>query len=57
MITEELLSRINELSKKSKRIGLTKQEQQERYDLRKKYLKAFRENFKKQLDSIEVVDD
>ena len=56
MITTELLKRINELSKKHKASGLTIDETKEREVLRKTYLKGFKSNFKKQLDSIEIVD-
>ena len=56
MITTDLLKRINELSLKYKTIGLTEEEVKERAILRKTYLKGFKSNFKKQLDSIEIVD-
>ncbi|MTI65943.1 MAG: DUF896 domain-containing protein [Firmicutes bacterium] len=56
MLSKEKLSRINELAKKSKNEGLTKEEKKEQKKLREEYLKAFRKNFKRQLDSIEIVD-
>ena len=40
-----------------RRKELTKEEIDEREVLRKEYLAAFRANFKKQLDNIEIVDD
>ena len=51
---QKLINRINELSKKSKDQGLTESEKQEQQILRKEYLQAFRNNFKKQLDNIDV---
>ena len=57
MITKELIDRINVLAKKSKNIGLTEDEKEEQKRLRKEYLASFRNNFKKQLDSIEIVQE
>lgn len=57
MITKELIDRINFLSRKSKQEGLTDEEKNEQAKLRKEYLAAFRSNFKKQMESIEVVDN
>ncbi len=56
MVGQEKLDRINYLSKKSKKEGLTEAEVLEQKELREEYLKVFRENFKKQLDNIEIVD-
>ena len=50
------IERINELAKKSKAEGLSKQEKEEQALLRAEYLQAIRANFKATLDSIEVVD-
>ncbi|EFM12079.1 protein of unknown function DUF896 [Paenibacillus curdlanolyticus YK9] len=49
---EELIARINELSRKHKTVGLTEAETEERAQLRRKYLEVFKGNFKNQLDSI-----
>ncbi|WP_352418843.1 DUF896 domain-containing protein [Proteiniborus sp.] len=57
MISKEKLARINLLARKSKETGLTEQEKEEQKSLRQEYLSAFRENFKKQLECIEIVDD
>ncbi len=57
MISKEKLDRINYLARKSKEIGLSEQEKEEQKILRKEYLSVFRENFKKQLECIEIVDD
>ncbi len=56
-ITKELVDRINALAKKSKAEGLTSEEKVEQKLLRERYLKAFRENFRAQLENIEIVDN
>ncbi len=53
---QKLLTRINELSRKSKSTGLTEEEKKEQVKLRKEYLENFRKKFKQQLNSIEIVD-
>lgn len=53
---ELMIKRINELSRKSKTIGLTEEEKNEQQELRKKYIEAFRSNLKSTLDSIVIVD-
>ena len=57
MIDQRLIQRINFLAKKSKNVGLTNEEKEEQANLRKQYLKLFREGFKQQLDSIEIVKE
>lgn len=57
MITQEMIDRINELSKKKKSVGLNEEEQAEQKALYKEYIAAFRANLKSQLDMIEIVDD
>ncbi|QIB26372.1 DUF896 domain-containing protein [Caloranaerobacter azorensis] len=56
MLSREKLDRINYLARKSKIEGLTKEEKEEQQVLRKEYLKNFRENFKRQLESIKFVE-
>ncbi len=51
------IDRINFLARKNKAQGLTEAELEERAQLRREYLNAIRENFKKTLDSIEFVDN
>lgn len=51
---KKLIDRINYLSRKSKTDGLTETEKNEQQILRKQYLQEFRNNFKKQLDNLEV---
>jgi uncharacterized protein YnzC (UPF0291/DUF896 family) len=56
MIEKKRLDRINHLARKQKGEGLTKEEKEEQRVLREEYLKSFRKQFRKQLDSIEIVD-
>ena len=46
------IDRINELAKKKKEQGLTKEQSK----LRKQYLDSFREGFKQQIESTKVID-
>lgn len=57
MITEQMIARINELAKKASTAGLTDDELEERNDLRKRYIEAFKTSLRAQLDSIEFVDE
>ncbi|SHJ52231.1 Uncharacterized protein YnzC, UPF0291/DUF896 family [Geosporobacter subterraneus DSM 17957] len=52
----EKIDRINFLANKSKKEGLTEEEKLEQKQLREEYLQNFRENFRKQLESIRIVD-
>ncbi len=51
-----LINRINELAKKAKSSELSDSEKIEQQSLRKEYINAFRNNMKKTLDSVTVVD-
>ena len=53
----KLLDRINELARKSKEEGLTEEEIEERDLLRQQYLKNFRNQFKKTLMGVKVIDE
>ncbi|MCY9657360.1 DUF896 domain-containing protein [Paenibacillus chondroitinus] len=54
---EKNIERINELARKAKTVGLSDAEIDERNELRKKYIEAFRGNLKVQLDSIKFTDE
>ncbi|MFC5648423.1 DUF896 domain-containing protein [Paenibacillus solisilvae] len=54
---DELIARINELSRKNKTVGLTPEETIERDALRQKYLENFKRNFRDQLDTIKWAED
>ncbi len=56
MISKEKLNRINQLSKKAKTEGLTKEEKTEQQKLREEYIKNFRKQFKDTLHNVTVVD-
>lgn len=56
MEQSKLIKQINELSQKSKTIGLTEEEKVLQQKLRKEYLKIFRHNFEKQIVNIRVID-
>lgn len=51
---KKLIERINELSRKNKKQGLTPAEVKEREGLRQEYLKQFREQFRAQLENIDI---
>ncbi len=57
MIEKKRLDRINQLARKQKNEGLTKEEKEEQRVLREEYLKSFRKQFRNQLDSIKIVDE
>ncbi|WP_413381362.1 DUF896 domain-containing protein [Alkalihalobacillus sp. 1P02AB] len=57
MLSKDKIERINELSKRAKTVGLTKEEEKEQQKLRKEYLQTFRGAFKNQLHSVKVVDE
>lgn len=54
---DELIKRINELSRKNKAEGLNDSEVAERAVLRRQYLEIFKQNFRLELDRIEIVDE
>ncbi|MDX1807289.1 MAG: DUF896 domain-containing protein [Paenisporosarcina sp.] len=56
MLFPEKIARINELSKKSKSIGLTIEEAKEQTSLRKEYLETFRSSMKNTIENVTVID-
>lgn len=54
---EELIKRINELSRKSKAQGLTDAEKEEQAALRARYIQAFRQGMMNTLDGVYIVDE
>lgn len=56
-MTEELIKRINFLYHKSKSEGLTDEEKKEQTELRKQYIKGFRQGMANTLDSVYIVDE
>ena len=55
-MTQKELDRINELAHKKKSSGLTEEELAEQKELRERFLAEFRENFRRQLENIEIVE-
>ncbi len=55
-MTDELIKRINFLSKKSKTEGLTEEEKAEQDGLRKEYIRQFRQGMLNTLDNVYVMD-
>ena len=56
MLSKEKLARINELSKKSKTVGLTMEEAKEQSKLRSEYLETFRKSMSSTLENVTVYD-
>jgi uncharacterized protein YnzC (UPF0291/DUF896 family) len=54
---QETITRINELSRIQKTIGLSEEQRLEQIELRKIYLAAIKSSLRGQLDQIEIVDD
>ena len=48
------ITRINELARKSKSVGLTPEEKLEQSKLRKEYIASIRMNLRSQLDNIDI---
>ena len=57
MDIDKLVARINELARKQKSVGLNEEELAERSKLREIYLGNIRNNFRAQLNNIEIVDN
>ncbi|SFL84160.1 Uncharacterized protein YnzC, UPF0291/DUF896 family [Paenibacillus sp. 1_12] len=55
--TEPYIKRINELARKAKTVGLTDDELEERNELRKRYIEAFKGSLRNQLETIKFVDE
>ncbi len=54
---ENLIKRINELSKKSREQGLTDEERSEQAALRQEYIKKFRQGMENTLQSVYIMDE
>ena len=57
MIDQKLIDKINFLANKKKTVGLTEEEQKEQDELRKEYLRLFREGFRQRLESITIAKE
>lgn len=52
---QKKIDRINELAKKQKSVGLTEQEKQEQYILRREYIDSFKRSLVGQLENTYIV--
>ncbi|WP_028545431.1 DUF896 domain-containing protein [Paenibacillus taiwanensis] len=57
MNIDMMISRINELARKHKTVGLTQEEVAERAQLREQYLALFRKQVRNNLDNIRWAED
>ena len=55
-MTQEKINRINELAKKQKTVGLTEEEKQEQYVLRREYIDSFKMSLVSQLENTYIVN-
>ncbi len=55
-MTQEKINRINELARKQKSVGLTEQEKQEQYVLRREYIESFKQSLVGQLENTYIVE-
>ena len=55
-MTEEKIKRINELARKQKSVGLTEEEKQEQYVLRREYINSFKASLVSQLENTYIVE-
>lgn len=55
-MTQEKIDRINELSRKQKSVGLTEEEKQEQYILRREYIESFKASLVSQLENTYIVE-
>lgn len=56
-MTDEKIQRINELARKSKAEGLTKEEREEQAILRQEFIAAVRGNLRAQLNNISIQNE
>ena len=55
-MTQEKINRIHELAKKQKTVGLTEEEKQEQFALRREYIDAFKQSLVSQLENTYIVN-
>lgn len=56
MLSRDKINRINQLAKKAKTTGLSKEEELEQQKLREEYIKSFRKSLDDTLHSVKVID-
>lgn len=55
-MTQEKINRINELARKQRGEGLTKEEKQEQYKLRREYIESYKNSLIAQLENTYIVE-
>jgi uncharacterized protein YnzC (UPF0291/DUF896 family) len=55
-MTQEKINRINELARKQKAEGLTEEEKQEQYVLRREYIESYKRSLVSQLENTYIVE-
>lgn len=55
-ISQEMITRINELYHKSKQEGLTPEEMSEQKNLRKEYIQAIKTNMRSTLNNVSILE-
>ena len=55
-MTEDKIKRINELARKQKTEGLTEEEKQEQYNLRREYIESYKRSLVSQLENTYIVE-
>lgn len=55
-MTEEKIKRINELARKQKSEGLTEEEKQEQYALRREYIESYKRSLIAQLENTYILE-
>lgn len=55
-MTQEKIDRINELARKQRESGLTEEEKQEQYALRREYIDSFKASLVSQLENTYIVE-
>ena len=55
-MTEDKIKRINELARKQKAEGLTEEEKQEQYILRREYIESYKRSLVSQLENTYIVE-
>ena len=56
-MTEEKIKRINELARKQKSEGLTEEEKQEQYALRREYIESYKRSLIAQLENTYILEE
>lgn len=56
VVSDEQMKRINELARKQKTDGLTKEEKKEQIALRNLYIQSVRSSLKRSLSSVTIID-